>query len=144
MRGRPKAAQCPFCNAWPRFNSGRGLSIRRPRCGTLPVMSPGSRRHASPGLVRGLNKPPADDEPSLALQRRLLSAQFEFHPCLTFARTVPLLAENTGNYSYLAVDVMKTNRSLETTAKPNTRCSDQGESPCPRPTKTSPSPFTKR
>jgi PPOX class probable F420-dependent enzyme len=44
------------------FTSGRGRNIRRPRCATLPVVSPGSCRHASLGLVRGRNKPLADHE----------------------------------------------------------------------------------
>jgi hypothetical protein len=50
---------------------GPGRSIRQPLCGTLRVMSPESRRHTSLGLVRGLNKPLADHESSLAPQRRL-------------------------------------------------------------------------
>ena len=58
----PTAVQCPFCNAWPLFTSGRGRNIRRPRCGTLPVTSPESCRHASPGLVRGLHRPLADPQ----------------------------------------------------------------------------------
>jgi phenylpyruvate tautomerase PptA (4-oxalocrotonate tautomerase family) len=33
---------------------------------------------------------------------------------------------------------------LQAEGSDNTPCSDQGESPCPRPTKTSPSPSTKR
>src|ERR1700720_1002545 len=53
---------CPFCSAWPRFTSGRGRSIRRPRCGTSRVMSRGSPRHASLGLARGLNEPLARPE----------------------------------------------------------------------------------
>ena len=44
------------------FTSGRGLNIRRPRCGILPVTSPESCRHASPGLVRGLHRPLADPQ----------------------------------------------------------------------------------
>jgi PPOX class probable F420-dependent enzyme len=54
---------------------GPGRSIRRPPCKTSQVMSPGSRRHASLGLVRGRNKSPADREPLSAPQQQLLSIQ---------------------------------------------------------------------
>ena len=70
------APQCPFCNAWPLFTSDRRRTIRRPPCVTLRVMSPGSPRHASLGLVRGFNKPLGDYESCVSLSRQLHEAAF--------------------------------------------------------------------
>jgi PPOX class probable F420-dependent enzyme len=52
-----EGAAVPLLNRLAPFTSGRRRTIRRPRCGTLRVMSPGSHRRASLGSVRGFRKP---------------------------------------------------------------------------------------
>ena len=67
-----EGAAVPFCSAWPLSISDRTRPIRRPPCKTSRVMSPGSPRHASLGLVRGHNRPLADPL-RLTLTRTVLS-----------------------------------------------------------------------
>src|ERR1700730_3654972 len=107
-RSAPSAALGPDLS---RAGGGVSASLYAEHYG---VMAPESRRHTSLGLVRGLNKPLADHESSLAPQRRLLSAQF--HLRLTFARTVPFLPPEYAKLLVFRLGPMKSNRSHETAA----------------------------
>ena len=66
-----EGAAVPLLQRLAPIYSGRERNIRRPPCGALRVTSPGSARHASLGLARGLNKPLADHESFLGLVRKL-------------------------------------------------------------------------
>ncbi len=62
---------------------GPGAEYPRLRCGTLRVMSPGSRRRASLGSVRGLGKP-------------LARPQRKAQPSKQFSLSISLVVDNVG------------------------------------------------
>jgi hypothetical protein len=69
-----EGAAVPLLQRLAPITSDRRRTIRRPPCVTLRVMSPGSPRHASLGLVRGFNKPLGDYESCVSLSRQLHEA----------------------------------------------------------------------